>query len=180
MIAAILVPMAWPATSLAQTATGSAAPELAASNTIGHAAAKGVTLKVINGVAGLAVFSTGTGSLVAGGVLAAAVAASSFTVFVANDYIWDRFFPNTNLAANNQSFNAVWSVGRNTAKFLTFKPAVVAVDWSVIYLYTGSLASTLTMGPAYSILAPLTFYANNVAWDWYDWWSTPPTALRKR
>jgi uncharacterized membrane protein len=171
--------MALPVTSLAQTATGSSAPASAASGTLGHAAAKGVTLKVINGMVALTVFGTGTGSLVAGGVLAAAVAASSFTVFVANDYIWDRFFPNTNLAANNQSFSPVWSVGRNTAKFLTFKPAVVAVDWSVIYLYTGSLASTLTMGPAFSILSPLTFYANNVAWDWYDWWNTPATAATK-
>jgi uncharacterized membrane protein len=171
--------MAWPVTGLAETATGLAAPELTASGTLGHAVAKGVTLKVINGVVALTVFGTGTGSLVTGGVLAAAVAASSFTVFVANDYIWDQVFPNTNLAANNQSFNGIWSVGRNTAKFLTFKPAVVAVDWSVIYLYTGSLASTLTMGPAYSILSPLTFYANNVVWDWYDWWSTPAVAAAK-
>jgi hypothetical protein len=52
----------------------------------------------------------------------------------------------------------------------------------MIYLYTGSLASTLTMGSAYSILSPLTFYANNVAWDWLDWYSTggQPQAAQPR
>ena len=177
--AALLLALAWPVSSLAQTATGSPAPVLEASHTIGHAVAKGLTLKVINGTVALAVFGAGTGSLVAGGVLAAAVGASSFAVFVANDYIWDRFFPNTNVAANNQSFDTLWSVGRNTAKYLTFKPTVVAVDWSVIYLYTGSWASTLTMGPAYSILSPMTFYANNILWDWYDWANTPPTPMTR-
>ena len=92
-----------------------------------------------------------------------------------NDYLWDRFYPNTNVAANGDSFSTISSLGRNTAKFLTFKPAVVAADWTVIYLYTGSLGSMLTMGPAYSLLAPATFYANNVAWDWYDWWGTSST-----
>ena len=146
---------------------------IAASASLGHAAMKGVTLKIINGVVALGIFSAGTGSAVGGGVLAAAVALSSFTVFTVNDYLWDKLFPNTNVAANNQSFSTFWSLSRNTAKFLTFKPAVVTVDWSVIYLYTGSMASTFTMGPAYSILSPLTFYANNMLWDWYDWRNTP-------
>lgn len=144
----------------------------AAPASFGHAAAKGVTLKALNGLLAMAVFTTGTGSLAAGSVLSTAVVATSYAVFVANDYLWDRFYPNTNVAANGMSFNTVGSLGRNTLKFLTFKPAVVAADWSVIYLYTGSLGSMLTMGPAYSLLAPATFYANNVGWDWYDWWST--------
>ena len=147
-----------------------AQPQQAAAS-LGHSTMKGLTLKVINGLAAMAVFTTGTGSLVAGSVLSAAVAASSFAVFVINDYLWDKYFPNTNLAANNQSFSPFWSLSRNTAKYLTFKPTVVTADWTVIYLYTGSWAATLTMGPAYSILSPLTFYTNNVAWDWYDWYS---------
>ena len=172
---------------LAQTApppaaSDTAAEPQAASASLGHAALKGVTLKLINGVAAMAVFSTGTGSLVAGGALATVVAITSYTVFVVNDYVWDHYFPNTNVAANNESFNPLLSLGRNTAKFLTFKPAVVTADWTMIYLYTGSLASTLTMGSAYSILSPLTFYANNVAWDWLDWYSTggQPQAAQPR
>jgi uncharacterized membrane protein len=149
-----------------------AVPAQQASASLGHAAAKGLTLKVINGLAAMAVFTAGTGSVVAGGVLSGAVAVSSFTVFVINDYLWDKYLPNTNLGANNESFSPFWSLSRNTAKFLTFKPAVVTADWTVIYLFTGSWASTLTLGPAYSILSPLTFYANNVAWDWYDWYSS--------
>jgi uncharacterized membrane protein len=160
-----------PVAGWAQTAPGPAttAPPVAAQASLGHAALKGLTLKVINGAVALGIFATGTGTIVGGSVLAAAVALSSFTVFTINDYVWDTYFPNTNLAANNQSFSTFGSLSRNTAKFLTFKPAVVAVDWSVIYLYTGSMASMFTMGPAYSILSPLTFYANNTLWDWYDW-----------
>ena len=159
---------------LAQPATPPLPAPQQASASVGHSAVKGVTLKVINGLAAMAVFTTGTGSLAAGSILSAAVAASSYTVFVVNDYLWDRYFPNTNLAANNQSFSPFWSLSRNTAKFVTFKPAVMTADWSVIYLYTGSWFSTFTLGPAYSILSPLTFYANNVAWDWYDWYSSAP------
>jgi uncharacterized membrane protein len=178
LAAVLLAALAAPLSVAAQTphATSSAPIQQQASASLGHAAAKGVSLKIINGVVGMAVFTTGTGSLAAGSVLAASVAATSFSVFVINDYIWDHYFPNTNIAANNESFNAAWSIGRNTAKFLTFKPAVMVADWSAIYLYTGSMASTLTMGPAYSLLSPVTFYANNVAWDWYDWWSTPAPA----
>jgi hypothetical protein len=162
--------------ALAQPAPAPAPQEVSAS--VGHSAMKGVSLKIINGLAAMAVFTTGTGSLAAGSILSAAVAASSFSVFVINDYLWDKYLPNTNLAANKVSFSPTWSLERNTAKFLTFKPAVVAADWTVIYLYTGSWLSTFTLGPAYSILSPLTFYANNVAWDWYDWYGSGAPANR--
>lgn len=180
--AGFVVLMAWPMSVLAQTSpsigeptAAPAAPQQAATASVGHAAVKGLTLKAINALAAMTVFTTGTGSVVAGGTMSIAVAATSYTVFVTNDYIWDRFFPNTNIAAN-QSFSMFSSIGRNTAKFLTFKPAVMAADWTVIYLFTGSFASTLAMGSAYSLLSPITFYANNMAWDWYDWWSVGPVS----
>ena len=166
----------WPLSAAAQPTPVPAQPsdsaEQAAPASLGHAAIKGVTLKLANAVTSMGIFYTGTGSMFASSALSMLIAATSYSVFVANDYLWDRISPNTNVAANNQSFQTTTSLGRNTLKFLTFKPAVVTADWTAIYLYTGSWASTLAMGSAWSLLTPVVFYANNTAWDWYDWWKT--------
>lgn len=178
MLALLLV---MPAIAIAQTAPAAGGPqaepitaasERAASASLAHAAAKGVTLKIGTGLAAMAVFYAGTGSVAASSVLSTIIIGTSYTVFVANDYIWDHYFPNTNVAANNQSFSTLSSLGRNTLKFLTFKPSVLLADWTAIYLYTGSWVATFAMGSAWSLVTPLVFYGNNVGWDWYDWWST--------
>lgn len=165
----------WPLAAAAQptpVATQPDATAQAAPASLGHTALKGVTLKLANAVTSMSIFYTGTGSMFASSALSMLIAATSYSVYVANDYLWDRFSPNTNVAANNQSFQTTTSLGRNTLKFLTFKPAVVTADWTAIYLYTGSWASTLAMGSVWSLLTPVVFYTNNTAWDWYDWWST--------
>ena len=165
----------WPLSATAQPASVAIQPVAtvqAAPSSLGHAAVKGVTLKLANAVTSVGIFYTGTGSMFASSALSMLIAATSYSVYVTNDYLWDRFSPNTNVAANNQSFQTTTSLGRNTLKFLTFKPAVVTADWTAIYLYTGSWASTLAMGSAWSLLTPVVFYANNTGWDWYDWWST--------
>ncbi len=160
------------ASLLAPVAATAQTPPAEQPASIGHAAAKGVTLKIGNAVTSMVVFSTGTGGLVTGGLLSVIIAATSYSVYVANDYLWDMYSPNTNVAANNPSFSTTTSLSRNTWKFLTFKPAVMLADWSAIYLYTGSFVSMLAMGSAWSLLSPMVFYANNVAWDWYDWYAS--------
>jgi uncharacterized membrane protein len=169
-----MLALLWPLESIAQTAP--ATPPAAASASVGHAATKGLTLKAALALSSLTLFYVGTGSAVASGLLTVLVSGASYTVYVTNEYLWDRYSPNTNVSANNQSFSTTSSISRNTLKFLTFKPTVMAVDWSTIYLYTGSLTSMFTLGPAMSLTSPIIFYLNNTAWDWYDWHATPPAA----
>ena len=173
-VIALMLALLWPLESIAQTAP--APPPVTASTSVGHAAIKGLTLKAALTLSSLTVFYVGTGSAVASGLLTALVSAASYSVYVTNEYLWDRYSPNTNVSANDQSFSTTSSLSRNTLKFLTFKPTVMAVDWGTIYLYTGSLTSMFTMGPAMSLTAPVIFYLNNTAWDWYDWHATPPAA----
>jgi uncharacterized membrane protein len=173
-IIAVTLALLWPLESIAQTAP--AAPPVTASASVGHAATKGLTLKAALALSSLTLFYVGTGSAVASGLLTLLVSGTSYTVYVTNEYLWDRYSPNTNVSANNQSFSTKSSISRNTLKFLTFKPTVMAVDWSTIYLYTGSLASMFTLGPAISLTSPIIFYLNNTAWDWYDWHDTPTVA----
>ncbi len=161
----------WPACSMAQTAPQPAAPP-AAEASLGHAVLTGVPLQAALAPGAAGVFSAGTGSLAASGILTGLVSVASYGVYVANEYLWDVYAPAT--AAHDASFNASGSLGRNTYKFLTFKPAVMAADWSVVYAFTGSVAAMLTMGTGVSLTAPAAFYANNVAWDWYDWYSAAP------
>ena len=114
--------------------------------------------------------------MVSGGVLTALTAASGYAIYVTNEYLWDTYSPNTNLAANNDKFDTSASLWRNTKKYLTLKPVGMVATWSLIYAYTGSWTATLAMGSASSLAGPLIFYANNIGWDWYDWYSHPSNA----
>jgi len=167
--------MAWPGECWAQTvgSIDASSPPVAraADPSLGHAAAKGVTLKVATTALGMTVFSVGTGSLWSAGVLTMLGTATSYVTYVTNEYLWDTYAPNTNLRANSESFNTGQSLWRNSGKYLTFKPAVVAVNWAAIYLYTASAAATVAMGSVYSLTVPAIYYLNNVGWDWYDWYS---------
>jgi uncharacterized membrane protein len=174
--AALAVAMLWSAPGLAEVAQTAGAGAInptphAADASVSHAAAKGITLKIGSALKKILIFSVGTGSVAAGGALTAITTASGYAVYVANEYLWDSYAPNTNIAANNQPFDTSASLWRNTTKYLTLKPVGMAVTWSLIYAYTGSWAATLAMGSASSLAGPLVFYANNIGWDWYDWHS---------
>ncbi len=168
---AVVLALVWPIGGMAQTVP--TPPSVAEEASVGHAAMKDLTLKTTLAVASMALFYAGTGSLFASSMLATVVSGASYTVYVVNDYLWDRYSPDTNANTNNQSLSATTNVNKKTAKFLTFKPAVMAADWGAIYLYTGSLTSMVTMGPAFSLMLPVVFYLNNTAWDWYDWRAAP-------
>jgi uncharacterized membrane protein len=75
------------------------------------------------------------------------------------------------VSANNESFHATSSLTRNTLKYLTFKPVVTVLNVGTIYWFTGSVAATAATGTAAVLILPLTFYLNNMLWDWYDWHS---------
>ncbi len=157
-----------PALALAQASPAPVAPQ-AAEASVGHAAAKGLTLKVGNAAFSLAVFYLGTASLAASGILAVATNVVSYGVYVGNEYIWDSHAPNTNISANGGSFDTGASFWRNSGKYLTFKPASMLGKFAVTYLYTGSLGASVAMVSVIGLYAPVNFYLNNVLWDWYDW-----------
>lgn len=173
----------WPVCGIAQTAP-SAAPassvtaKPAAKPSLGHAMAKGITLKIATAGVLSVIYLAGTGSVIDAGVLTAISTAGSYAIYVANDYLWDYFSPNTNISANNPSFDTSASLWRNTGKYLTFKPVVASFSWGLVYAYTGSVNLMLTMGSAGTIAIPLIFYANNVGWDWYDWYAAPTSVAR--
>jgi len=145
------------------------APAAAPTASVSHSAANGITLKIGSALKKILIFSAGTGSVAAGGALTVITTASSYAIYVANEYLWDHYAPPANATA--ASFDASSSFWRNTKKYLTLKPVGMAATWSLIYAYTGSWTTTLTMGSASSLAGPLVFYANNMAWDWYDWYS---------
>jgi uncharacterized membrane protein len=153
----------------AASAEGPAKQQLPASLT--HSAVKTATLKLASTVVSMALFFGGTGTVADAGALTVISAVGSSGLFAANDYLWDYFSPNTNIRANDASFDALGSAWRNTLKYATVKPALIGFGYGVVYWYTGSLSSALTLGTAAIFAFPVAFYGNNMAWDWYDWYS---------
>ena len=179
VVVALALDLLWPATGVSQPAPTfiddpKQVTPLIVEASVSHAAAKGITLRVASALKKLAIFSSGTGSLTTGAMLTVITTVSGYVIYVANEYLWDLGVPNTNVRVNNESFDTLTSIWRNTAKYLTLKPVGMAVSWSIIYWYTGSWTATLAMGSISSLTGPLLFYANNLAWDWYDWSTAPP------
>jgi len=178
LIAAVGCGLIWPACGSAQPtqmpAAASAAvigpaPRQSVQASVGHVFTKTLTLNMGIAATGMAIYTLGTGSLADGSVLTAGAMFMGFTVYPANEYLWDRFSPNTNVKSNNEAFDTSASLWRTTYKYLTFKVAATVSKFSILYLYTGSLTSTLVMGTAASVVFPAVLYVNNVGWDWYDW-----------
>lgn len=147
-------------------------PPRAATTSLNHAAIKGLTLKVLSISTSFVIFSLGIGSAAVGGAAAVVNEVGTYVVYVSNEYLWDRYYPNTNVKANNVTFRPGYSLTRNTAKYLTLKPMLVAVSYATVYGFTGSLAVTTATTAAAVVVLPLTYYVNNMLWDWYDWRST--------
>ena len=126
----------------------------------------------------MTIFGIGTGSLPAATVLTAGSLVASTLIYPVNEYVWDSLSPNTNLSANNQAFDKSASLWRTTYKYLSFKVSVLTSKFAWVYLYTGSVAATVTMGTASSLALPAIFYLNNTAWDWYDWSTAPAVPVR--
>lgn len=167
----------WPICAIAETTPPATAPAAeqaaprAVEASVGHAAAKAVTLKAATFSTGTIIYALGTGSVYAGGVLSAINAAGSFVIYTANDYLWDYYSPNTNVSANNETFHATSSLSRNTLKYLTFKPAVTVLNVGTIYWFTETATAMAATSTAAIVALPAMFYLNNTLWDWYDWHS---------
>jgi len=178
-VAALGLSLIWPVCGMAQTTPSEAAISKgvaphAAEASVSHSAQKGITLKALSVTAGAVIYSIGTGSLAAGGLLSVINGAGSYVIYVTNEYLWDSYSPNTNVSANNASFHTTSSLTRNTKKYLTFKPAVTVLNVGTIYWFSETLAATAGMSAGAIFMLPAVFYVNNVLWDWYDWHSVAP------
>jgi len=105
---------------------------------------------------------------------------ASWVVYTTNDYMWDSYAPPTTKQSQDEAFDATADVWRNTGKYLTFKPVVASLKLASLYLWTGSAAIAATFGTAAIMTNTVVFYVNNVAWDWYDWYSAPAPVAAER
>jgi uncharacterized membrane protein len=169
VVLAVGLPVAGVAQPAAQ--ASSSVTSVARKASLEHAAVKGLTLKALTIITSAGILYGGTGDVAMTGWLTGLFAVSSYSLYVANDYLWDHYSPPVLSRRSDGSFDTGASLWRNTLKFLTFKASVVTVSWSMIYAFTGSLASTVTLGSMNSLALPVVFYINNVGWDWYDWHS---------
>jgi hypothetical protein len=163
-------------TAAAVPADGAAAPR-AAKASLGHAALKGVTLKLTQGLYSFGIFTLTAGmSIPMGAAMAAADGIGAYSVYVGNEYLWDKYYPNTNLRVNNEEFGVFSSLSRTTLKYISYKPAVTAWHWGIIYAVTGSVQTMVVTGSVLWFTLPLMYYVNNTVWDFYDWSSSTGAA----
>ncbi len=164
------IPAAMPA--LAQSDLPGAAPGNNASLT--HSALKATTFKVGSTATNLAILSYAAGGIVGGAALTTFMLGASLVLYTANDYAWDSYAPPPTKQTEQQAFDATADVWRNTGKFVTYKPMIASIKLAALYAYTGSAGVTAVFGTASIFTNTVVFYANNMAWDFYDWYAAPP------
>ena len=188
LLAGVVASCLWMAPAVAQTAPASdVAPTQAAlpapaqmkDASLSHSALKATTFKVATVVTNVSVLSLAAGGVVGGAALTGFLTVSSWLIYTANDYIWDSYAPPPVKQDANESFDATSDVWRNTGKYLTFKPVVASIKLAALYAYTGSGTIALAFGTASILTNTAVFYANNVAWDMYDWYAGTPQAATK-
>lgn len=152
----------------------------AAEASLGHAALKGITLKAAQGLYSFGLFAVVAGvSTTVAAAMAVTDGVGAYGIYVGNEYLWDRFHPNTNLRSNNELFSVLDSLSRTTLKYITYKPAVTAWHWGVLYSMTGSMRTTVVAGSMMWFTLPLIYYVNNTGWDLYEWGSAPASTTAR-
>ncbi len=116
-----------------------------------------------------------TSSWIDAGILTSIYTGLSLSLFVTNDYLWDVYNP-MRLDVGTNRINFTESAKRTTLKFITYRTTFTAISAGILYTWTGSLKTTLTIGAALAITKAAMFYVNDFAWDWYTWWTTNASA----
>lgn len=136
-----------------------------------HSLMKGLTYKVMTITTNMLLLRAATGSWIDAAILTSIYTGLSLSLFVANDYLWDLYKPlRIDTSANGIDFAE--SAKRTSLKFITYRTTFTALSAGILYLWTGSLKTTLTIGVALAIAKAAMFYVNDFAWDWYTWWTT--------
>jgi uncharacterized membrane protein len=100
----------------------------AAPGSMTRIASRTLTLDAAIGAVAMSVFTVGTGSVAAAGLLTTGTIALGSVVYPVNEYLWDYYDPNTNLQTNGEAFDPKASLWRNTGKWATFKVGVIRAD----------------------------------------------------
>lgn len=177
-LAVVMMCGVWAAPAVAQVAPGprvvpdlswtvETAPPRDAS--LQHSALKATTYKAGTTAVNFAIFTYAAGGAAGGATLALIALGASWTLYTVNDYLWDRYAPAPK-RDDDAAFDTQDDVWRNTKKFMTYKPAIAAFKYATVYAYTGSVVTTAVAGTATILANTVVFYANNIAWDYYDWW----------
>jgi uncharacterized membrane protein len=144
-------------------------PAPAENASLGHSAMKATTFKAGTTAVNLAILSYATGGVAGGALLATFQLAASWVMYTATDYLWDKYDP-LPPKEPGQPFDTNADLWRNTKKYMTYKPVIAMVKLVTLYAYTGSATITAVFGGATIVANGVVFYANNVAWDLYDWY----------
>jgi len=167
---------AWSAAPAYPASAQGSAPAPKASLT--HSGLKTLTYEVGNALNNFGFLTLGAGGLGAGLLLTAFNTVQSWTVYTANDYLWERFDPPQ---ANNDDtgpFDVKQSLWRTTLKYMTGKPVVASIKIAALYVYTGSAVTAFAYGLAATAGASVVFFVNNIAWDYYDQMVACPRAAK--
>lgn len=143
-----------------------------------RSAYKATTYKIGTAVINLAALSYAFGNVVDGSLLAAGSAVTSWAVYTVNDYAWDKYNPAPVRESTDQAFDAKAEAWRTTLKYLTFKPLGLGQKFVWLYAWTGSASMMWTWGLGITTVNTAWFYANDMAWDWYDWYASQPEGAR--
>lgn len=171
LISASVILWAAPVWSAPPDAPAATAPAPAAS--LAHSGVKQLTYEVGNTINNF-VFLTAASGLAGGALLTTFNTMQSWTVYTVNDYVWESLYPRE--ASKDGSFDVKQSFWHTTLKYMTGKPVVAGVKIAAISLYTGSMVTGLLYGTAATAGASVVFFANNLAWDFYDQLTTPQPA----
>lgn len=162
-----------------------AAPEPAAAEapadgpSLVHSALKAMTYKAGTTAVNVTVYSLATGSLAAGTAFTAFGNAATLAIYAVNDYLWDRHAPPPVPQSVGQGFDLKEEFWRTTEKFLTWNATILwvkGIKATALLAYTGSSRTTAVAVGASTVLVAGIFYANNFAWDYYDWLTATPAA----
>ncbi len=170
------------ATGMAATATPASAQETSAppvsaatrEAAVSRSASKATTYKIGTATINLGALTYAFGSVIDGGVLAAGTAMTSWAVYAVNDYLWDTYYPAPAKQSADEKFDARAETWRTTLKYLTFKPLGMGQKFVWLYAYTGSASTMMTWGLSIAAANTVWFYANDMGWDWYDWYASQP------
>jgi len=165
--------LAVPAVTYAQDAAPKD-PPTAREARVTRSAYKATTYKIGTAAINLAALSYAFGNIVDGGALAAGTAVTSWAVYTVNDYFWDKYYPAPVRESADQAFDAKAEAWRTTLKYLTFKPLGLGQKFVWLYAWTGSASMMWTWGLGITTVNTAWFYANDMAWDWYDWYAAQP------
>jgi uncharacterized membrane protein len=146
--------------------TPSAPPVHTNDATLWHSALKATTFKVAATLSGWFIYTAAAGTVAGGTALTAFTAAGNWLLYTVNDYLWDTY----SQPQQGGSFDKGADAWRTTKKYLTYKPSATALALGSVYIYTGSVTTVLQFGVVMTVWKTALFYANNFAWDYYDWY----------